>query len=129
MLVLSRVKLGTSTVTESGYAPGSPLFEYLACGLRNRNSPITILCCDNIRQNGRALEAQFLAYLYQTNQNELADWVRENVSFQSSKVDRITPRTPASIPFEVTELFPGSVTTALTTQDFHQLVIEYDFTA
>ena len=107
MLVLSSVKLVTITVTESGYAPGSPLFEYLACGLRNRNSPITILCCDNIRQNGRALEAQFLAYLYQTNQNELADWVRENVSFPSCMVDRITPRTHDPLRFEVDELFPS----------------------
>ena len=61
MLTLPSVHLITITVTESGYAPGSPLFEYLACGLRNRNTPITILCCDNIRQNGKVLEAQFLA--------------------------------------------------------------------
>ena len=68
MLALQSVHLVTITVTESGYAPGSPLFEYLACGLRNRKTPITIMCCDNIRQNGIVLETQFLAYLYQTNQ-------------------------------------------------------------
>ena len=73
MLTLPSVHLITITVTESGYAPGSPLFEYLACGLRNRTKPITILCCDNIRQNGLVLETQFLAYLYQTNQYDIAD--------------------------------------------------------
>jgi D-arabinitol 4-dehydrogenase len=93
MLTLPSVHLITVTVTESGYAPGSPLFEYLACGLRNRKTPVTILCCDNIRQNGIALETQFLAYLYHTNQHELAIWIRENVKFPSCMVDRITPRT------------------------------------
>ena len=97
MLTLPSVHLITVTVTESGYAPGSPLFEYLACGLRNRNTPITILCCDNIRQNGKVLEAQFLAYLYQTNQHEMADWVRGNVKFPSCMVDRITPRTTSQL--------------------------------
>jgi D-arabinitol 4-dehydrogenase len=45
MLTLPSVHLITITVTESGYAPGSVLYEYLACGLRNRNSPITIMSC------------------------------------------------------------------------------------
>jgi mannitol-1-phosphate/altronate dehydrogenase len=103
MLALPSVHLVTITVTESGYAPGSPLFEYLACGLRNRKTPITVLCCDNIRQNGHALEAQFLAYLYQTNQYEMADWVRENVKFPSCMVDRITPSIDMELPFDIDE--------------------------
>ena len=52
MLTLPSVHLITITVTESGYAPGSPLFEYLACGLRNRTNPITILCCDKFVKTG-----------------------------------------------------------------------------
>ena len=91
MLTLPSVHLITITVTESGYRPGSPLFEYLACGLRNRKTPVTILCCDNIRQNGLVLKTHFLAYLYHTNQYELAEWIRENVKFPSCMVDRITP--------------------------------------
>ena len=127
MLTLPSVHLITITVTESGYAPGSPLFEYLACGLRNRNSPITILCCDNIRQNGIVLETQFLAYLYQTNQHELADWVRENVKFPSCMVDRITPRTTDALRQEVEEKFPGCGQTAVQTEEYTQWVIEDKF--
>ena len=127
MLTLPSVHLITITVTESGYAPGSPLFEYLACGLRNRNSPITILCCDNIRQNGIVLETQFLAYLYQTNQHELADWVRENVKFPSCMVDRITPRTTDALRQEVEELFPGFGSTTVQTEEYTQWVIEDKF--
>jgi D-arabinitol 4-dehydrogenase len=127
MLALPSVHLVTITVTESGYAPGSPLFEYLACGLRNRKTSITVLCCDNIRQNGRALEAQFLAYLYQTNQYEMADWVRENVKFPSCMVDRITPRSHDTLRYEIEELFPGFGQTAVQTEEYTQWVIEDNF--
>ena len=127
MLALPSVHLVTVTVTESGYAPGSPLFEYLACGLRNRKTPITIACCENIRQNGLVLETQFLAYLYQTNQHELADWVRENVAFPSSMVDRITPRTTDVLRQEVETLFPGFGHTAVQTEEYTQWVIEDKF--
>ena len=127
MLTLPSVHLITITVTESGYVPGSPLFEYLACGLRNRNNPITILCCDNIRQNGIVLETQFLAYLYQTIQHELAEWVRENVKFPSCMVDRITPRTTDALRQEVEELFPGFGSTTVQTEEYTQWVIEDKF--
>jgi D-arabinitol 4-dehydrogenase len=127
MLTLPSVHLVTITVTESGYTPGSPLFEYLACGLRNRKSPITIMCCDNIRQNGIVLETQFLAYLYQTNQHELADWIRSNVTFPSCMVDRITPRTTDTVRQEVEEAFPGYGQTAVQTEEYRQWVIEDKF--
>ncbi len=127
MLTLPSVHLITVTVTESGYAPGSPLFEYLACGLRNRRSPITIMCCDNIRQNGIVLETHFLAYLYQTNQYELANWVRENVKFPSCMVDRITPRSTDELCHEVDHLFPGFGLTAIQTEEYTQWVIEDKF--
>jgi D-arabinitol 4-dehydrogenase len=127
MLTLPSVQLVTITVTESGYAPGSPLFEYLACGLRNRKTPITIMSCDNIRQNGVVLEAQFLAYLYQTSQYELADWVKENVKFPSCMVDRITPCTRDTLRNEIEELFPSYGNDAIQTEEYSQWVIENKF--
>lgn len=127
MLTLPSVHLVTITVTESGYAPGSPLFEYLACGLRNRKTPLTILSCDNIRQNGVVLEAQFLAYLYQTNQHELADWVKGSVTFPSCMVDRITPRSTPLLCATVDSLFPGYGQTAVHCEDYTQWVIESKF--
>ena len=127
MLALSSVHLVTITVTESGYAPGSPLFEYLACGLRNRKTPITVMSCDNMRQNGAVMETSFLAYLYQTNQYELADWVRENVKFPSCMVDRITPRATDALRWEVEESYPGFGYTAVQTEEYTQWVIEDKF--
>jgi D-arabinitol 4-dehydrogenase len=127
MLTLPSVHLITITVTESGYAPGSPLFEYLACGLRNRKTPVTILCCDNIRQNGLTLETQFLAYLYHTNQHELAVWIRDNVKFPSCMVDRITPRTTEALREDVEKRFPGYGYNAVQTEEYRQWVIEDNF--
>ena len=127
MLTLPSVHLVTVTVTESGYAPGSPLFEYLACGLRNRKTPITVMCCDNIRQNGVVLETQFLAYLYQTNQYELADWIKENVKFPSCMVDRITPRTTDQLRSEIADLYPEYMYTPIQTEEYSQWVIENKF--
>ena len=127
LLTLPSVHLITITVTESGYSPGSPLYEYLACGLRNRKNPITILTCDNMRQNGVALETQFLAYLYQTNQYEMVDWVRENVKFPSCMVDRITPRTTMKLCDEVEHVYPGYGINPVQTEEYSKWVIERNF--
>jgi D-arabinitol 4-dehydrogenase len=85
------------------------------------------MCCDNIRQNGIVLETQFLAYLYQTNQHELAEWVKENVKFPSSMVDRITPRTTHTLREEVEELFPSRGYNAIQSEEYTQWVIEDKF--
>ena len=127
MLTLPSVHLITITVTESGYAPGSMLYEYLACGLRNRNSPITIMSCDNGQRNGRVLESQFMAYLYQTNQFELAEWIQDNVKFPSCMVDRITPRTTDKLRREIEEIFPCFGDTCVHTEEYTQWVIEDSF--
>lgn len=127
LLALPSVHLVTITVTESGYAPGSPLFEYLACGLRNRQDPITLMSCDNIRQNGAVLESNFLAYLYHTNQHELANWVKSHVTFPSCMVDRITPRTTDNLRLEVENAFPGYGHNAVQTEEYTQWVIEDAF--
>ena len=127
MLTLPSVHLITITVTESGYRPGSPLFEYLACGLRNRKTPITIMCCDNIRQNGLVLKTHFLAYLYHTNQYELAVWIKENAKFPSCMVDRITPRPSEKMKREVERIFPGYGHNSIQTEEFTQWVIEDKF--
>jgi D-arabinitol 4-dehydrogenase len=127
ILTLPSVHLVTITVTEGGYAPGSPLFEYLACGLRNRQGPITLMSCDNIRHNGAVLESNFLAYLYHTNQHEMANWVKDNVSFPSCMVDRITPRTTYDLRLEVETMFPGYGHNTVQTEDYTQWVIEDAF--
>ena len=94
------VHLVTITVTESGYylddagglnkedpviraeldggAQGT-VYAYLVNGLRRRmesgGAPLSILCCDNIRGNGRMLRRNLGAYLDAIGSGELRAWV------------------------------------------------------
>jgi fructuronate reductase len=62
---------------------------------RAGGGPIAVVSCDNLTSNGSAAfqAIQGLAALVSA---ELADWIRENVSFVDTSVDRITPRTTES---------------------------------
>ena len=121
--------LFTITVTESGYYtdPNGDLnlsdpiikeelsgktttsvYAFLRAALAKRNAstiaPLTIACCDNIRQNGKMLRRNFLAYLTACEEPELALWVENNVAFPCSMVDRITPRSPDELSTELSAL-------------------------
>ncbi len=149
LLSLPSVHLVTITVTESGYytdANGNlnladpiikaeisgktseSVYSYLRDALSKRvattGAPLTIACCDNIRQNGKMLGGNFLAYLKACNQLDLATWVENNVAFPCSMVDRITPRSPAELATEITELVGTSVTSPIMAEDFSQWVLQ-----
>jgi len=151
-LVPEAVKLVTITVTESGYylddkgklnvddpvisaelsnGKGKSLYAYLAIALKQRaehtDLPLTISCCDNIRENGHMLEQNFHHYLALTKQNELLGWVKDNVSFPCSMVDRITPRLTDTVRNEIEDLFPGLGDSAVHAETFKQWVIEDKF--
>ncbi len=149
LLSLPSVHLVTITVTESGYYtdPDGQLnlddptikaevagdktesvYAYLRAAIAARvaatGAPLTIACCDNIRQNGKMLGRNFLAYLRACEHPELADWVQENVVFPCSMVDRITPRSPAELSVELTELIGEQVASPIMAEAFSQWVLE-----
>jgi len=149
LLSLPSVHLVTITVTESGYYtdPNGNLnvedptikielsgeskksvYAYLREALEKRvattNAPLTIACCDNIRQNGKMLQRNLLSYLRACKQHELASWVEHNVAFPCSMVDRITPRSPASLSEEFSALIAKPVTSPVMAEDFSQWVLE-----
>ena len=66
---------------------------------------ITLLCCDNIRENGLMLEKCLKEYVKQSNELELLEWIEQKVSFPSCVVDRITPRAPNYLKGEVKKNF------------------------
>jgi fructuronate reductase len=106
------------TVTEKGYCftgsgqldfdhpvikadlsdPGRPrsVFGFLAAALRARRkasvAPFTVLCCDNLAENGRLL-AGLLDSFVRRQDAGLADWIANSVAFPSTMVDRIVPET------------------------------------
>ncbi len=149
LLASPDVHMVTITVTESGYYtdaamalnPNDPtiaaeiagsaltsVYGYLAAGLQRRmtsiGKPITILCCDNIRKNGKMLKANLAAYLELTGQTELADWVAQNVAFPCSMVDRITPRSTDAVRTEIEALLGPQQTQPIMAEAFVQWVLE-----
>ena len=149
LLSLPSVHLVTITVTESGYYTDSvgalnledeiiaaeiagqtkaSIYSYLRDGLQCRmtdgGAPITIACCDNIRQNGHMLQRNLLAYLDACGAVDLRDWVAQNAAFPCSMVDRITPRSPAELCTELTERVGGTVASPIMSEDFTQWVLQ-----
>jgi mannitol 2-dehydrogenase len=71
-------------------------FGLIAAGLKRRRAagvaPFTVMSCDNIPGNGHVSE-NAVAGLAELADPELARWIRANVAFPNSMVDRITPAT------------------------------------
>ncbi len=149
LLSLPSVHLVTITVTESGYytdpngdlnladptikaevsgAKSESVYAYLRAAISQRaastGAPLTIACCDNIRQNGKMLGSNLLAYLTACNETDLASWVKSNVSFPCSMVDRITPRSPSELSDEISALVGAPVTSPVMAEDFTQWVLQ-----
>lgn len=108
------------------------MFGFIAEGLRRRraagNGPVTILSCDNLQHNGNTARKAFTSFI-QAQDPELAEWLKDNVTFPDSMVDRITP---ATRPEDVIRLNGKNGTddqAPVYCEDFIQWVIEDDFIA
>lgn len=119
------------TVTEAGYAPGAgnALYPALAAVLRERRrldaGPLTLLCCDNLRHNGRVARAGLLAFL--ADDGALRDWALRHTSWPCSMVDRITPRPPADLRARVRAATGHDDAAPVMAESWLQWVIEDDF--
>jgi D-arabinitol 4-dehydrogenase len=152
LLALPTVQAVTITVTESGYygdASGTldPLnetiaaelaggtkrsvYSYLTAGLDLRRTgtgkPISVLCCDNIQQNGKKLRRNLMRYLTLAGHTELAEWVSQNVTFPCSMVDRITPRGTAEMRADIEAQLGAQPAAPVMAEAFSQWVLEGDF--
>jgi fructuronate reductase len=121
-LAAADTRLVTCTVTEKGYcltaegsldfdhpdiqsdlrAPEAPvsLIGYLVEGLRWRRDarlpPLTVLCCDNVADNGRRLR-NAVVELASRRDKALAAWIEGEVAFPGTMVDSITPATDEAL--------------------------------
>lgn len=75
-------------------APGY-LVRALALRRARGLGPVTVLCCDNLPENGRVVR-DVVTELAALIDPALADWIAETVAFPSSMVDRIVPATTAA---------------------------------
>ena len=147
------IRIVTMTVTEGGYnrddagrfrlespdivhdlAGGLPrtVFGFITEALHRRRragaGPFTVMSCDNLRHNGRVIEAALLSFA-RARDPGLADWIQRTVTFPSCMVDRITP---ATAPADVARLNAASGfddAAPVFAEDFIQWVIEDRFCA
>jgi fructuronate reductase len=61
---------------------------------RSHGEPLTVVCCDNLPQNG-ALVAGVVASFANLRDPSLADWIGREIAFPSTMIDRIVPATRA----------------------------------
>ena len=112
------IRIVSLTITEGGYfidaaghfnpdhpaivadaaSPSEPktVFGLIIAGLKARRDaglqPFTVMCCDNIPHNGKVTE-NAVTGLAALSDPDFAAWIRKNVAFPNSMVDRITPAT------------------------------------
>ena len=61
---------------------------------RTHGRPLTVLCCDNLPQNG-ALVCGLVVSFASQHDAALADWIGREIAFPSTMIDRIVPATTA----------------------------------
>ncbi|BFM50910.1 mannitol dehydrogenase family protein [Marinomonas sp. THO17] len=145
------IQLVTSTVTEGGYyldehhkllaqhpaiagdiqGQRHTLYAFLYEGLKLRSQSsagkITLLCCDNLRHNGKLLQTGLMQFIAVKQDAQLATWVDQNVSFPCSMVDRITPKPNQQHLQDVQQRFTIDDQMTVMAEDFIQWVVEDNF--
>lgn len=137
----------TLTITEAAYAidgstagelesstPLGRLVLALAARREAGAGALAVVCCDNLAHNGTVTRNAVLGLAaWPADQvgsfRGLADWIDRNVSFVSTSVDRITPRTtPADLDL-VADTCGYRDAAAVVTEPFHNWVLSGEFPA
>jgi fructuronate reductase len=114
-----------STVDEPRTVIGQ-LVAALASRKERHGVGLSLLCCDNLTANGKALRRLVFDFV---RDDDLAAWIDEHVSFPSSMVDRIVPATRPGDLAAVGSLLGVEDLGVVVAEPFRQWVIEDAFTA
>lgn len=105
-------------------------FGFITEALRRRRAagtePFTVMSCDNIQGNGHLAQKVFTAFA-ELKDSELGAWVRDNVPFPNSMVDRITPVTTDADREAIAAEYGISDAWPVVCEDFIQWVLEDRF--
>ena len=150
-----RTRIVSTTVTEKGYgidrATGGvdPSHPAIAADLATPDAPIgvagllvwalearradgvppfTVLCCDNLPENGKMLRGLLVGFARRATP-DMADFIAEEVAFPSTMVDRITPAVTEATQEAAREMTGREDHAAIETEAFSQWVIEDEFPA
>ncbi|MEV7604069.1 mannitol dehydrogenase family protein [Paenarthrobacter sp. NPDC089322] len=124
----------TLTITEAAYTamdgdtPLSRLVAALAARKDADAGPLAVVSCDNLSANGEVAR-QAVAALAEARDPALAGWIGANVSFVSTSVDRITPRTTTADLDVVADACGYRDAAAVVTEPFHNWILSGDFPA
>lgn len=145
-----QIRLVTMTVTNKGYhtdAKGNldekhrdiqhdvklkdgetpkTIYWYLWRGLSERKAtgaPVTVVSLDNVPGNSRLLKSALLKFIRLVEPG-LVSWVKKNVAFPCTTVDRITPTVHESFRHETAEQLGFYSDVVVGTEVFWQLVVE-----
>ncbi len=152
-LASEQIKIVSLTITEGGYNFNQVTHEYeldnpavaqdllnpqqpqtvfglivAALALRRERglAPFTIMSCDNIQANGAMARTVFTAHA-QALDPDLADWIRAEVAFPNSMVDRITPASTDQDRSYVKQKLGYQDDWPVVTEDYIQWVLEDSF--
>ena len=117
--------LRTGSPDELDTVPGR-----LVAGLAERRDagagPLAVVSCDNVPDNG-AMARRVVTDLAREVDPELADWIDANVSFVTTMVDRITPRTTDEDAADARALIGVDDPALVVTEPFTEWVLAGDF--
>lgn len=121
----------TLTITEFGYRDERAA-RRLVAGLAERRrvdgGPLAVMSCDNLIGNG-AITARMVLDRAERTDAGLAEWIRAQVTFPSTMVDRITPQPPADLSALVEAVTGARDECPVVTEPFSEWVIAGDFPA
>ena len=96
---------------------------------RERGLPaFTVLSCDNIPDNGHVVKNAVLG-MAQKRSAALAEWIKDQVSFPGTMVDRIVPAATDASLAEITQELGVEDPCAISCEPFIQWVVEDNFVA
>ncbi|MBO9495896.1 mannitol dehydrogenase family protein [Thalassotalea sp. G20_0] len=90
-------------------------------------APFTVLSCDNVPDNGKRARAAVIQ-MAEAMDKELAGWIREEVAFPCTMVDRIVPAMTEESFADVQAYLGTDDKGAIVTEAYRQWVIEDHFT-
>ena len=88
--------------------------------------PFTVLCCDNLPNNGKLLRSAVIDFSRHVD-IKLSQWIEDEVSFPSTMVDRITPSPTQKTFQEAKQVINLEDFAAVETEEFSQWIIEDNF--
>jgi D-arabinitol 4-dehydrogenase len=130
-LDLSSTALQEAVADAYAERAGSSIYSVLTAILRARRAahglPLTLLCCDNLRHNGRRVQRGLQQFLALAGDTGLAAWVARNTSAPNCMVDRITPRPTQEVQDRVRAATGRDDPLAVSCEEYLQWVVEDDF--